>query len=146
MASICTPPLAPQVVVSRPSSPHLSRLFGLALRSSRSCLFRCRQEILPRRRLALAHYALASSSSIFRVASLQLAPEFLSLTFFSGFCLCILTSQFGASRSAGVLHFFSSPPRTGNRGFLDLNSKPCVVDMTAIYFRFCYFWLPLLPF
>ena len=67
--------------------------------------------------------ALTSSLLIFCVTFLQLAPEFLSFTFFSGICLCILTSQFGASRSADVLHFFSSPPRTGKRGFLDLKFR-----------------------
>ena len=61
------------VVASRLSSTYLSRLLGLALRRPRSCLFRCRREILPRRRLAhcAVSRALASSSSIFRVASSQ---------------------------------------------------------------------------
>ena len=51
------------MVASRPTSLHLS-----CLRSSRSCLFRCRREMLPRRRLAFGR-ALAFSSPIFRVAS-----------------------------------------------------------------------------
>ena len=94
------------VVASRLSSTYLSRLLGLALRRPRSCLFRCRREILPRRRLAhcALSRALASSSSIFRVASSQshlvvlfccsrqmrssssrflVAPELQSFTFFS---------------------------------------------------------------
>ena len=60
------------VVISRPSpSLYFSRLLGLALRRPGSCLFRCRREILPRRRLAYCAVsrALATSSSIFRVAS-----------------------------------------------------------------------------
>ena len=69
---VCIPPLT-LVVVSRLSPSVFHRLLGLALRRPRSCLFRCRREILQRRWLAhcALSRALASSSSIFRVASSQ---------------------------------------------------------------------------
>ena len=119
------------MVVSRLSPSVFHRLLGLALRRPRSCLFRCGREILPRRRLA--HCALsrtlASSSSIFRVASSQshlvvlfccscqmrssssrylVAPEFWSFTFFSGFFFVYFTNDANLQCSrpcAGLLRF-----------------------------------------
>ena len=127
---VCIPPFA-LVVVSRLSPSVFHRLLGLALRRPRSCLFRYRREILPRRRLAhcALSRALASSSSIFRVASSQshlvvlfccscqmrssssrylVAPEFWSFTFFLVFFFVYFTNDANLECSrpcAGLLRF-----------------------------------------
>ena len=73
-----------------------SRPLGLALRRPRSCLFRCRREMLA----GGWHLRLFR---LFSVASLQLAPVILLFAFFSAFFLCILTSQCGACLNSSVL-------------------------------------------
>ena len=76
--------------LGRPSRDVLlcpSRPLGLALRLSRSYLFRCHREILAAQEAGIlaVSRALASSTSIFRLTPLQLAPGISSFACFSVF-------------------------------------------------------------
>ena len=155
MSSICIPPLAPGgsisscVTASFPSPWPGTAYFSLLPLSMPPGNFAAAEV----GKCALSR-ALASSSSIFRVASTHLAPEFFSFTFFSAFCLWIFTWPIWSVHAWVQVWciLLESPPKTGRRGFLALKIRghietlccgyDCNFHFLQLNFRFWYFWLP----
>ena len=89
----------------------------------RSCLFRCRREILAAQEAGTLRRRPSVGTHVFFSCDISaVAPVILSFTSFSVFLVCNLTSQCGASRSSDVLQDFSlvCSLRTDKRSFLDL--------------------------